>query len=608
MSLYDPRNRKELYYKGILDGDHDLPSPQTREEIYLKAIAEKDPIAVEAEVVQERGYSSENVMSQKAVTEEFNKFFSDTVTSSNIFNINNSVYNDDYSDIGYVYMNGYSGHILISTADNYASYFSNVTAYDGDNSPTSLSAVGSKYAIVTGGYRTGYIFDVPSGTIYVTFVYRYKTVSDTPLVTDPMVTKGDTLESGEYVPYKAFTTVNGSDYVTYNDLNRNRGNRPVYVDPTGSDSNTGLSPDDPVATIGKAFSIGNKIYAKRSTYIENIILSGQNGIVIMPWDNDETFTNSNPVRDKIRILGGYEYLKSDISIENGLYIKTDVPGNIEFDRCFTRHVYTPILNADKELYRCNVQVIYSDVSKMCKLYPVLSTTDCGNTADSFTWDNGKLYCNISDTSFIKVAVIYNDHDVLDLEGCRDVELVDCAFLYSHESPLVIKECDSVSLVNCESSYSSIDMGFNVINSNVSIINCYATHNGYDGFNFHSYGYSEMRYCISEYNWDDGCSHHDGTVGDIIGGRFTGNGKAGIAPAYGAIVNIYDVITDHNNIGIGYLSTSGHQNMTGKVFNCVIVSNENGLLYQALCTVITVNCIYSDNTTDKSGGGTIIEYS
>ena len=41
MSLYDPRNRKELYYRGILDqAPGSLPEPQTREEIYLKAIAE----------------------------------------------------------------------------------------------------------------------------------------------------------------------------------------------------------------------------------------------------------------------------------------------------------------------------------------------------------------------------------------------------------------------------------------------------------------------------------------------------------------------------------------------------------------------------------------
>ena len=41
MSLYDPRNRKEVFYRGILDQTpQSLPDPQTREEIYLKAIAE----------------------------------------------------------------------------------------------------------------------------------------------------------------------------------------------------------------------------------------------------------------------------------------------------------------------------------------------------------------------------------------------------------------------------------------------------------------------------------------------------------------------------------------------------------------------------------------
>ena len=41
MSLYDPRNRKELFLKGVLDGNGDsLPDPRNREEIYLKAIAE----------------------------------------------------------------------------------------------------------------------------------------------------------------------------------------------------------------------------------------------------------------------------------------------------------------------------------------------------------------------------------------------------------------------------------------------------------------------------------------------------------------------------------------------------------------------------------------
>ena len=72
MSLYDPRNRKEIFYKGILDADQSLPDPQTREEIYLKAIAEAMPIIVsDTQVVQSTGSSAYDVMSQKAATDAF---------------------------------------------------------------------------------------------------------------------------------------------------------------------------------------------------------------------------------------------------------------------------------------------------------------------------------------------------------------------------------------------------------------------------------------------------------------------------------------------------------------------------------------------------------
>ena len=71
MSLYDPRNRKEVFYRGILDGDPDsLPDPQTREELFLKAIAEASPVVItDPEVVQGLGDSTVNVMSQAAVTD-----------------------------------------------------------------------------------------------------------------------------------------------------------------------------------------------------------------------------------------------------------------------------------------------------------------------------------------------------------------------------------------------------------------------------------------------------------------------------------------------------------------------------------------------------------
>lgn len=90
MSLYDPRNRKEIYYRGILDGDNSLPDPQTREELFLKAIAEAMPIITEATVVQTTGTSATTVMSQKAVTDEFNGRFNGVVSSGSVNDLNDN--------------------------------------------------------------------------------------------------------------------------------------------------------------------------------------------------------------------------------------------------------------------------------------------------------------------------------------------------------------------------------------------------------------------------------------------------------------------------------------------------------------------------------------
>ena len=37
--VYDPRDRMEVFLRGLLDGDGDLPDPETREELFLSAIA-----------------------------------------------------------------------------------------------------------------------------------------------------------------------------------------------------------------------------------------------------------------------------------------------------------------------------------------------------------------------------------------------------------------------------------------------------------------------------------------------------------------------------------------------------------------------------------------
>ena len=187
-------------------------------------------------------------------------------------------------------------------------------------------------------------------------------------------------------------------------------------------------------------------------------------------------------------------------------------------------------------------------------------------------------------------------------GCHNLHIEDVIFDTSKLSTIKIANTNNFTITNCEAKNSDIFMGFEIINSDGIFNNCYASGNKYDGFNFHGYGTTILNDCVSENNQDDGCSHHDGCVGTINGGRYSNNGKAGIAPAYGATVNINNAVADGNVIGIGYLTTdNGHAPMIGTVNSCVLVNNSNvGLYAQPLCTLTAINCKYSGNTLDKSG--------
>lgn len=187
-------------------------------------------------------------------------------------------------------------------------------------------------------------------------------------------------------------------------------------------------------------------------------------------------------------------------------------------------------------------------------------------------------------------------------GCHNLHIEDVIFDTSKLSTIKIANTNNFTITNCEAKNSDTFMGFEIINSDGIFNNCYASGNKYDGFNFHGYGTTILNDCVSENNQDDGCSHHDGCVGTINGGRYSNNGKAGIAPAYGATVNINNAVADGNVIGIGYLTTdNGHAPMIGTVNSCVLVNNSNvGLYAKPLCTLTAINCKYSGNTLDKSG--------
>ena len=192
-------------------------------------------------------------------------------------------------------------------------------------------------------------------------------------------------------------------------------------------------------------------------------------------------------------------------------------------------------------------------------------------------------------------------------NCNNLYIEDFIFK-GYQSSVYFRNCNNVHLVNCEANESTVNMGFDCVNTNITFDKCRAYGNHIDGFNFHGYGCSFMNDCLAEDNDDDGCSHHDGCVGCINGGQFVNSGKAGIAPAYGAQVNINNAYCKGNNKGIAYFSTNnGHASMKGQINSCAMTDNNYGLQVDELCTVVAINCKYLNNTTqDKYIRGTLTE--
>jgi hypothetical protein len=501
------------------------------------------------------------------------------------------VQSDPQYTIGTVYLDGYTGNIVISTAGTRAGYFSQLHVYDSAGVDMEVS-LGSTVNSVPNGIRQGKLVVIPEGAKYFTFRYRTYSSSST-LISEVMVTKGNTIGTS-YIPYEA--------HYKFVDIVQESIPTAAYVFLNGNDSNDGLTPETAVATFERALSIANVIYAEREIYNQSINISGRNGVRIYPYDNDEEYS-SGVERQKIELYGGNKILKSAMTASNNIYTVA-CSGGFQFVEVFTNHTLEPITNNGQ--YRANVFVNLTSQGKL-KLKPVLTQAGCEAEADTFFWNGTNLICNISTASFDSVTVLVANPKIT-AENSFDVILQDVALNYTYSSAIKIDNSIDVVLENCEASYSATNMGFEVNNSNVTLNHCYATNNAYDGFNFHGYGYSEMFDCDSMYNFDDGCSHHNGCIGTINGGEFTGNGKGGITPAYGANVNIYDILAVNNDVyGVGFLYTSGNPPMKGLISGCALVNNPIGMRVGTNWTVNAIGVKYSGNTTDKLIEGTCNEF-
>lgn len=406
---------------------------------------------------------------------------------------NGQIQSNPQYTVGTVYLNGYTGDIVVSCKATRANYITDPYVYD-ENGQTLAASFDSNIVYPAGigsqKPRSGKLITIPSGA--VRFEFKYRTASSTStLVEEVMVTTGATCPR-LYEQYQNIPYLVGSDYLVPTDLDKI-----AYVSTDGNDANDGLTYETAVASLSKGLNISNVIAVKRGTYAENLIVSNRRNVKIIPYDNNASFDIDEPVRDKIVVNA------STFTVCDGLHIE-----DVKF--------------------------------------------------------NGGV---------------------------------------------LIDQSMGVELYNCDA-VNGASHGFQINNSNIVMNRCYAAENTNDGFNFQSYGQSIMNDCVSYHNGDDGCSHHYGCMGTIYGGQFVDNqGKGGVTPAYGAVVNIIGAYCARNPYGIYYLSSSNVDQIprTCVIDGCAMEGNTTqGLCVTTKYTVIAINCAYKNNTSDKLVTGTLNE--
>lgn len=388
----------------------------------------------------------------------------------------------------------------------------------------------------------------------------------------------------------------------------------MFIAPNGDDSNDGLSAETPKKTVKACVSLGaTRISAKRGVYSEAVAITTLKEIEIFPTDNNETYDVS--VERQPIVFETVDYIvPSTMSTYNSIKKVAYSNGNNEqFNKVFVAKSQPALINdnygrAYGSRYNATVWLMSDDMKTVCnKLKPVMTVAECEAEIDTFTYVDGHIYINANWTGVTKVVVPTNWGIAFHISNALNVRLVEVEARFAGSYNLETKNCAHVDLYKCAAKFTSYGSGFHPVNVNGTFNNCYATKN-YDGFGVNGYGHTTYIDCVSEFNFDDGVSHHNGSDGTFIGGRYEGNGKGGNTPAYGAKVNIFGGLYKNNaSFGIGYLYTSTHNPASGTVQGAVMVDNPIGIQVDANCPVTMLSCVLKNNTTERQIKGILTEY-
>ena len=382
----------------------------------------------------------------------------------------------------------------------------------------------------------------------------------------------------------------------------------MYISPDGNDGNSGLSASAPKKTVMACVASGaSRISAWRGVYKEAVNLQNIGELEIFPTDHDKTYVTGEE-RQPIVFDTSDSLATSALATYNSIKRVAYSAANAAYDAVFVQKTLEPVVSASQSSYRAAVWLFSDDEKTVCrKPKPVLTVAECEANANTFCYSGGYIYINADLTGVTKIVIPTITTTGFYVNGADKLVLREVEVRFAGEYTYDLQNCAWVDFYKCNSKFTTRASGFHPVNTNGIFRACYAT-KCFDGFAPNGHGHTTYIDCVSEFNYDDGMSHHAGTEGTVIGGRYEGNGKGGNIPAYGAKVNIYGGLYKNNSqYGINYAGDGAGSFACGMVQGAVMVGNPVGLEVQVECVVTALNCHYSNNTKDKVTTGTLTEY-
>ena len=375
----------------------------------------------------------------------------------------------------------------------------------------------------------------------------------------------------------------------------------AYVDGTnGADTNAGTE-SKPFATINKALAEGYRnLMVAPGIYPEAINLQNEEFFSLRMIDVKTTFDTSAPNRDKVILFRGTA-LTPTASGSAYTVVYTPEPGS-DIDKVFVTREVTPTASGSYATeYNANA-FLYKPGFDSVRLLPVLPEF-FDSTPGTFTYANGNITFVpfARDAANIEGAKLYVPQSLSWGIRCRQVgrvDLSDVVSLGNYYYGISLENVQAASVSGCEALCTTHGTGFRANNTNVDYKNCKGCGNQTDGFGFSFYGESILENCHGLYNADDGCSHHHGCRGAVVGGAFIGNGSGGVTPAFGADVNVENIYSCANRYGIALFFANGYPRQTIYASGCTLVNNTGYDVYNDGHDGIFTNCVHNTVYLEK----------